>query len=338
MTWVHGLSPRDAKGAARVALGFCAAATAVSFVSPFEGAAWLRVLVVGLPLLLLLISALIVWIPARWPRPTTTVLAAACLGAVWLMDVLTRDAGFGGQVVLMYPVLFAASQLHRTAAWLLALTGIAADALLVLWFVPGNQAGTAVGYFTVTVVTVTALLVTAGDRQEALVGALRVQADVDHLTGLANRRNLDQTAERALTGPGEGTALILMDLDHFKAINDRHGHPVGDAVLQSVASSISGLCRKGDVACRIGGDELALLLPDCTAEVAAQRAQEIVERVRRDQLRLPDGRAVATSVSVGYVHAPRSTAGDLRQLYAAADDALYLAKRRGRDQAAAASG
>jgi diguanylate cyclase (GGDEF)-like protein len=111
---------------------------------------------------------------------------------------------------------------------------------------------------------------------------------------------------------------------------------VGDAVLQLVASSLSRLCRKGDVACRIGGDELALLLPDCTPEVAARRAQEIVERVRRDQLRLPDGREVTTSVSVGYVHAPRSTASDLKQLYAAADDALYLAKRRGRDQAAAA--
>jgi hypothetical protein len=195
MTWVHGLSPRDAKAAPRVALGFCSAATVVSFLSPTEGAAWLRAIVVGLPLLLLVLSALIVWIPARWPRPTTTVLAMACLGAVWLLDVLTRDAGFGGQVVLMYPVLFAASQLHRTAAWLLALTAIAADALLVLSFVPCNQAGTAVGYFTVTVVTVTALLVAAADRQEVLVEALRVQADVDHLTGLANRRNLDQTAE-----------------------------------------------------------------------------------------------------------------------------------------------
>jgi diguanylate cyclase (GGDEF)-like protein len=338
VSWTERLAPREGTAAPRVALAFFAAAAVATILAPPSGAApWVWVVVYTLAGGMVALSAAVALAPARWPRPTCTALAVAGLGVIVCVDLLTSDAGFTGQAVLMYPVLFAASQLRRTAAWALTGAAIAADAFLVLRLVPAGSAGGAIGYFSITVVTLTALLAGAGDKQEQLVAALRRQAAVDHLTGLMNRRNLDEAARDALTCDGAGTALILIDLDHFKTINDRHGHPVGDGVLQAIANAIVALCRKGDVASRIGGDELALLLPDCTPEIAARRAEEIVEAVRRTPLPLPDGSHTTVSVSVGYVHAPAHTGNDLIHLYAAADDALYLAKRRGRDQAACAS-
>lgn len=187
-------------------------------------------------------------------------------------------------------------------------------------------------------VVIAVMLVKAGEEHERLVALLHHQATVDSLTGLVHRRVLDDAMDRALsrTAGTAGTALMLVDVDSFKSINDQHGHPVGDDALVHVASVFRSVVRYGDaVLSRVGGDELAVLLPDCPAGIAVRRAGEVWQAVRGTPLRLPDGRLLALSVSVGVAHAPSHATG-LEELFAAADAALYEAKRGGRDQVAVA--
>jgi diguanylate cyclase (GGDEF)-like protein len=123
---------------------------------------------------------------------------------------------------------------------------------------------------------------------------------------------------------------VLVDVDSFKSINDQHGHPVGDDALAHIAGVLRAVVRAGDaVLSRMGGDELAVLLPDCPPDVAVRRANEVLDAVRSTPLALPDGTLLAISVSLGVAHAPTHAEG-LEALYAAADAALYAAKRAGR--------
>ena len=130
---------------------------------------------------------------------------------------------------------------------------------------------------------------------------------------------------------------MLVDVDTFKSINDRHGHPVGDDALVHLAGVLRRHVRSQDaVLGRLGGDELAVLLPGCSPATAAERAEQLVTAVRATPLQLADGTLLGLSVSGGIVHAPQH-ATDLRTLHAAADGALYEAKRAGRDRAVLAS-
>jgi diguanylate cyclase (GGDEF)-like protein len=160
-----------------------------------------------------------------------------------------------------------------------------------------------------------------------------MQAAIDHLTGLVTRRVLDDATRSAISGAAAqtGTALVLIDIDRFKIINDTYGHPVGDDALTHVASVLTGLSRTQDVVARMGGDELAVLMPGCTYDVAVVRAEEFVDAVRDTPLRIHDGSLVGLSISAGVAHAPRH-AYQVRDLYSSADMALYQAKRDGRDR------
>jgi diguanylate cyclase (GGDEF)-like protein len=182
------------------------------------------------------------------------------------------------------------------------------------------------------------MLVRANNKQEELVDALQEQATVDSLTGLVNRRVFDGALEEALTRPVPGgTALILIDVDAFKAINDSHGHPVGDDVLVHLSALLRGNVRADDaVLSRLGGDELAILLPGTPPDVASRRAEELLASVRSTPLALADGTLLSLSISVGVAHAPQRS-GNLRALYTAADAALYEAKRAGRGRVSLAS-
>ena len=144
---------------------------------------------------------------------------------------------------------------------------------------------------------------------------------------------LDHAAQSALSGAasGEGTALILIDIDNFKAVNDQYGHPGGDEVLIQLAALLIAGCRDGDTVSRLGGDEIALLLPGCSRESMIARADQIMWRVRAFQFRMSEDELLSISVSAGLAHAP-TEAVDVRSLYAVADAALYEAKRNGRDR------
>jgi diguanylate cyclase (GGDEF)-like protein len=176
----------------------------------------------------------------------------------------------------------------------------------------------------------TGLLVEAGRRQDRLVAMLEKQAALDPLTGLLTRRALEAAAARVLGAPAPaGTALVMVDIDHFKAINDSRGHLIGDDALVQVAAILRRQLPPDAVVGRVGGDEFIALLPGCPQEVARLAAEEFVRVVSCSPLLLPAAAPVPLSVSVGVAHTGRATAS-LRDLYAAADDALYRAKRAGR--------
>jgi diguanylate cyclase (GGDEF)-like protein len=131
---------------------------------------------------------------------------------------------------------------------------------------------------------------------------------------------------------------VLIDVDSFKAINDSHGHPVGDDVLVHLSTVLRGRVRAEDaVLSRLGGDELAVLLPGCSRDVAVRRAEDLHDAVRSTPLPLSDGGLLALSISVGVAHVAQDST-DRRGLYTAADNALYDAKRAGRDRVAVAGG
>jgi diguanylate cyclase (GGDEF)-like protein len=260
------------------------------------------------------------------------------LGGVLLtcvLNVLTDDASAGGQAFLAFPVLWAASHLRWVAVALVTGAAVVGDGITVLVLQPVEPAMHDLLVVGSVLVVAAVILVRAASTQDRLVSALQRQADVDPLTGLVTRRVLDDALTGALERDptGDGTALVLLDIDSFKQINDAHGHPVGDDALVHLSGLVRRHVRAGDaVVGRLGGDELALLLPGCAAETAARRAGELVETVRASPLPRADDDALPLSISVGVAHAPLHAAS-VRELYAAADAALYQAKRAGRDRA-----
>jgi diguanylate cyclase (GGDEF)-like protein len=164
----------------------------------------------------------------------------------------------------------------------------------------------------------------------ALRERLRNQALRDPLTGLYNRRFMEEMLESfALQAERRNAPMsaIMIDLDHFKKLNDQHGHAVGDAVLRDVAGVIGASLRKTDVACRYGGEELIILLPDSDLAAARSKAEEIRKRIAD----LSPGEGIAVSASLGVASIPQTSAnpGDL---LAKADAALYKAKQEGRNR------
>ncbi|KAF1071321.1 MAG: Diguanylate cyclase DgcM [Pseudomonas citronellolis] len=157
-------------------------------------------------------------------------------------------------------------------------------------------------------------------------------ATTDVLTQSSNRRYFFDNAEQAFVDcrrNGTPLGFLLLDVDDFKQVNDRHGHQVGDEVLQRVAQSVSGALRKGDLFGRVGGEEFAVLLPGCD-EVTARH---IGERLQREVQRLRFGEAepfgITISQGLTLLHPDDE---NLSSLYGRADAALYQAKRNGKDR------
>jgi diguanylate cyclase (GGDEF)-like protein len=168
----------------------------------------------------------------------------------------------------------------------------------------------------------------------ALREKLRNQALRDELTGLYNRRFMEETLPRMVAHAerrNAPVAVLMLDLDHFKQVNDRYGHAVGDAVLREVGALLLENLRRMDVACRYGGEELTVLLPDCSAMDALVRAQEICGRVRGLRDRSGSG-LPAVTISIGVAAWPEH-GEQIARVIEAADAALYVAKRQGRDRA-----
>jgi diguanylate cyclase (GGDEF)-like protein len=166
----------------------------------------------------------------------------------------------------------------------------------------------------------------------------KTAAMVDPLTGIANRRAfLQEAGERATRQPAgaQATAVLLMDLDNFKSINDRFGHAVGDRVLQIFCETASSQVRPIDLVGRLGGEEFAAVLCD----VGRERAMVLAERVRRSFAEAAvevDGRPVGATVSIGLVLAQGAPV-EIAPLLAQADQALYCAKEAGKNRVEVAS-
>jgi diguanylate cyclase (GGDEF)-like protein len=168
--------------------------------------------------------------------------------------------------------------------------------------------------------------------------ALRQLATRDSLTGVPNRREferiLDHEVERARRF-GHALAVIMVDVDHFKAINDAHGHPAGDAVLRDIARRLTEHVRTGDRVARVGGEEFGLILVQTDRAEALAVAENLCAAVQGDEVRVGDGPALAVTLSAGVASLPRDGA-NAAALIAAADKALYVAKSAGRNRVAAA--
>jgi diguanylate cyclase (GGDEF)-like protein len=184
------------------------------------------------------------------------------------------------------------------------------------------------------------LAVTVAEQFALALANLRLRATLhgqsirDPLTGLFNRRYMEATLERELSRAERETrplAVVLLDIDRFKAFNDTFGHEAGDAVLAALGGLLRGVLRAGDVACRYGGEEFVLILLAASLADAQRRAEEIREAIRTLHV-FHAGRPLgAISCSMGVAGFPEhGTAGSA--LLRAADAALYRAKREGRDQ------
>jgi diguanylate cyclase (GGDEF)-like protein len=163
---------------------------------------------------------------------------------------------------------------------------------------------------------------------------LRTQALRDALTGLYNRRYMEDVLERYVnlaSRNGNSVSAIMIDLDHFKRLNDEYGHAVGDAVLRETASAIVGALRPSDIACRYGGEELVVLLPDASLEDAVAKAETL--RARVETLTEVHGTRVTASFGVAAIP---ETSNDAVDVLTMADAALYRAKQGGRNQVVAA--
>jgi diguanylate cyclase (GGDEF)-like protein len=176
-------------------------------------------------------------------------------------------------------------------------------------------------------------LLLARNRELAeLTDRLRALSTTDGLTGLHNRRSFDERLRMELTRTRRyraPCALVMLDLDHFKEVNDRHGHQAGDAILRHVADLLTAEIRGGDLVARYGGEELAAILPHTTADDAYAWAERVRARLVSEPT-IWSGAPLTVTASFGVAAVPpgeESPTGFVGE----ADRALYAAKRRGRN-------
>lgn len=166
-------------------------------------------------------------------------------------------------------------------------------------------------------------------------------ARIDGLTGLLNRAALDNAASRLIVSAlrnRQAVACLVIDVDHFKQVNDRSGHRAGDAVLQAIAEALDNSRRASDVAGRYGGEEFCVLCPHTDEHQATALARRILRKVRAIPLPGPAGKFASVSIGVAQLRDDGSdSVGLWQQLFGHADRALYEAKRRGRDRYVLAS-
>lgn len=249
-----------------------------------------------------LILPFIVWAAFRFSRrEVTSAIAAVCAVAVW-----HTVAGRGP---------FALEPLNLSLILLLAfISSIVVTGLILSAAVAERE--------------------DSRHKLERVLREAREQARTDPLTRLANRRSLEDFLRRAWTRARRGArslAIVMIDLDHFKSVNDRFGHDAGDRVLIGVARLLQAHVRAGDMACRLGGEEFALVLPDATLEVAQRRADALRDAIHALEPRHRGRPVGGVTASFGIALYPEH-AGDPDALLLAADRALYEAKAAGRDR------
>jgi diguanylate cyclase (GGDEF)-like protein len=175
--------------------------------------------------------------------------------------------------------------------------------------------------------------------QVTLVRKLQDLATIDELTGLANRRQFFDLGRREIARArreDRPISVALMDLDHFKHVNDRYGHAAGDEALKSVAEACRAAIRLSDLVGRYGGEELAFVFPDADARTAADVAERLRSAIAAAAIE-HGGNRIAMTASFGVASSMRPARVDLESLLLCADRALYEAKRNGRNRVEVAS-
>ncbi|MFS2158511.1 sensor domain-containing diguanylate cyclase [Pseudomonas sp. Pseusp122] len=161
---------------------------------------------------------------------------------------------------------------------------------------------------------------------EARIGKLNKEVQTDPLTGLLNRRALSSVLDFLRT-ECRPFSLVTLDIDHFKQVNDRYGHDVGDVVLKKLAGLMQACSRESDYACRVGGEEFLVLLPGVPLDAAAEFAERLRIKVQQEAI----DSVGSITISLGVAHWPGS-ADEITDVLKAADEEMYLAKQRGRNR------
>ncbi|MEE4011087.1 diguanylate cyclase [Roseibium sp. FZY0029] len=173
--------------------------------------------------------------------------------------------------------------------------------------------------------------------RNALVGRLQYLASHDQLTNVLNRSAFREEAARRLALGTSGFALLMVDLDDFKGVNDTHGHATGDTVLVNFVQRVKSTLPSGSLLGRMGGEEFAVLIPDCRQVDAVAEAENIRQSVGTKPLPAGDGKEVQVTASLGVVAVEHGDPDSLDTLLAEADRLCYLAKKRGRNRVEAAA-
>jgi len=169
---------------------------------------------------------------------------------------------------------------------------------------------------------------------QGVVDALVELSSRDALTGLANRRAFDLALAREIdrvARSGEPALLLTLDIDHFKRVNDTWGHNAGDSVLRAVATALIDSVRPMDLVARVGGEEFAIILPNCAAAFGETVAERVRRRVERMPVPVAPGQQISCTVSIGGAFAPQWVRSTAKLWVERADQQLYLAKAQGRN-------
>ncbi len=300
-----------------------------------------------------------VWNAARVFHARKPSWAGLFLGAIaWVAAVVTvaPDAvalriTIGAGIVALYAGLTAAelwSERRKTLQkrWPTVVVPLLHGFVLMLPILLGNVLLTDGGSFAsiwVTAFTINLVLYSVGTVfiifmlvSDRTVRAHKTAASVDPLTGMFNRRGFAEATSRMIAreaAAGRPVTVMIFDIDHFKSVNDRFGHPAGDEVLKVFASVVTNSLRISDLCGRIGGEEFAAVVP-CSIEEAIHAAERVREAFETCGV-VVDGGPVVTTVSIGVAGGPAGT--ELDVLLASADTALYQAKRGGRNRVQAAT-
>ncbi|MDO8212608.1 GGDEF domain-containing protein [Conexibacter sp. CPCC 206217] len=254
-------------------------------------------------------------------------LAAFPIAALTVTTVAVLDPPLAlTPMFYAWPLLTAGSFLRRREALLTYLVTIGSFGAILPWVV--TDAPRAILWLTVAIVGAGLLLcaIALKERVDTLVGRLETLAREDPLTGAFNRRAFVEHVGLAIGRREQSTTVVAIDIDHFKAINDRDGHAAGDEALKVLATTVTGRLRRGDVFGRLGGDEFAVALADADADAAAVYS----DAIRRQVASTSAAADVPFTISIG-IAASADVEQGAEALIAAADAALYRAKAAGRD-------
>ena len=170
---------------------------------------------------------------------------------------------------------------------------------------------------------------------QAVIDGLCELSSRDPLTGLANRRQFELTLASEVdrvARAGEPAMVLMIDIDHFKKVNDTHGHPAGDVVLRAVAHALHDCIRPMDTVARFGGEEFSMILPNCAPSFAQAVAERIRMRVQGTRIPIAPGVEVKATVSIGGAFAPQWVRSSSLLWVERADQQLYRAKQTGRNR------